>query len=330
MSGDDKVVLLLRSLPPEAVEPILARLELADAVRLRARLQQPAPSKAPGSLADVAREFSDVARIVGRALAAPAPPVAPTAVTPQPPPLAPSQQLAMAPDPPPPQTPPSDPTAAIREFTPETLAAALRSERPTTVALVLAQLELSQASAVLKLLPAEVRREAVARQVQSVSLPPDLMRRILEGIAARCRILAATPGRSGGEDDVVRLADLIRSLDREDRLEITGRLERKDPTKADKVRKLLYRFSDVLRLDDRTLQTVLGNLEVKSLALALKGAPEETQSKILNNVSRRVRDNVNEEMELLGSSVQPAQIEDARQTIADTLRQLDEEGKLSM
>jgi flagellar motor switch protein FliG len=217
----------------------------------------------------------------------------------------------------------------LKECTPEILATALRGERPATVALTLTFLDIPQASAVLKLLPPELRHEAVTRQLQPTPLNQELVNRILRVVLARCRHLAATPTKPSGDELIYRMAELIRSLGKDDRREIVERLERSDPESATKVRKQLYRFTDVLRLDDRTLQTILGELNVKTLAVCLKDATEEIKTKIMNNVSRRARENVAEEMELLGG-IQPAQIEEARGQVVDAIRRLDQEGGLSL
>src|SRR5262245_47156435 len=126
MTGEDKIVLLLSSLPPHVVEPILSRMAPAEATRIRARLQQPPPTGL--SVGEVAREFSDITRIVTRAVAAPAP-------QPTPPPAV--------------GEPSADPVVALRECPPEILSVALQSERPPTIALTLGFLDVERASATL-------------------------------------------------------------------------------------------------------------------------------------------------------------------------------------
>jgi flagellar motor switch protein FliG len=224
---------------------------------------------------------------------------------------------------------PADPVPALREVTPEVLAAALHGERPATVALVLACLDIPQASAVLRILPPEVRHDAATRLRQPAPPNRDLVNRILRAVLARCREAAEKPPEPTGDERLTRLADLIRALGRDDRREILARLEATDPDAGFKVRKQLYRFTDVLRVDDRTLQGILGELNIKTLAVALKNASDEIKTKVLNNVSKRARDNVNEEMELLGN-VQQSQIEQAQDLLVQILQRLDQEGQLSL
>ncbi|MBY0232937.1 MAG: hypothetical protein K2W96_26945 [Gemmataceae bacterium] len=313
MSGDEKVALLLGALPPGAVEPILAYLEPAIVERLRTLLKSP-PKPKPEQMQQVAREFADLRRIAER-------PQAIQVAAPSP---------ATAPARPEPDAPPAEPDAVqlLRGCAPEALARALRDERASSVSLVLGFLETAQATAVLKLLPPEVRHEALARQARPVALNDDLVERILRLVLSRCRAPAEKAPRPTGDDLVTRLAELIRSQDGTDRKEVLDRLERSDAAIAEKVRKQLYRFADLLRVPDRTLQGILGEVDGKTLALALKDAPAEIKGKVLANLSRRAQQNLAEQMEML-SSVPPAQVAEAQDAIIQILRRLDQEGQLA-
>jgi flagellar motor switch protein FliG len=318
---DDKVVLLLQSLTPQAAEPILARMESGDAARIRARLsKQQAPTSE--ELHEAAREFQDLLRIAERSPPSPPQPAETPATTSH-------EQVPSEPTSTPQPEPIADPVAALREIDPEMIAGALREERAATVAIVLSVLDVQHAGLVLKLLPAEIRHEAVARQCQPVPQNQDLVRRILLAIVERCRQTVDVPLKPSTDQLATRMADLVRALGREDRRQIVGRLELTDPEMAEKVRKMMYRFADVLKVDDRTLQGILGELNISTLSISLKGADEDVKNKLLNNISKRARENVLEEMELLGS-VQPAQIEEAQSAVVQVLQQLDEEGKLTL
>jgi flagellar motor switch protein FliG len=319
--GEDKVALLLASLPPKAIEPILARLPEAESTRLRALLEKVMPLSLD-LRQKAAREFVDLLRISERA--APTPPPAPAPV-PQPPP--PSPPPAPVKEPPPPL--PEDPVPALRQLRPDVLVSILREERLPTIALVLSQLDIPQASAILKLLPPEIRQEVATRQLQPIALQPQLVTRVLSSVLARCQKIADIPPKPSQDELIFRLAELLRSLERADRQSVIERLERTDADTAAKVRKLLHRFTDVLRLDGRTLQGILSELNVKTLALSLKNASEEVKEKILANVSKRARDNVTEEMEML-VNVSQNEINEAQEQVVAIIRRLDEEGKLTM
>lgn len=322
LTSEDKVVLLLNALPPDAAEAVINHLSPAHASKVRSRLLQTKESP-EDVLHRASREFLDVLRIAERqpptATAEPTAPVAPSAK------LSPPPELA----PPPESEPLSDPIEALKQFSPDVLLSALRSEGPATVALVVGCLDIPRATALLKLMPPEVRLEATIRSSQPSPLKPELRMRILSAVAARCREAAEQPAQLSGDQLVQRMVALVRSLGREDRLAIVGKLESSDPQLAEKVRKQLYTFDDLLRLDGRTLQSILGEVATQTLALAVKGVSEDVRAKLLTNVSRRARDTIQEELELLASA-QPAQIEDAQYQIVQVLQRLDQEGKVSL
>lgn len=334
-TGDDKVVWLLRALPPETAEAVLLRLAPVHAEKVRARMAAELPEVAPDVASQLSREFFDVLRIAERRVPPPPPPD-PEMEAP-PPPEEPTPETATEETPMPPPTPPAPParedaqqlTQALTAFLPETIAAALTGERASTVALVVSRLDVQQAIALLKLLPTDVRHEVAVRVGQPSPLKPDLVTRILASVVAKCREIASQPAQMSGDQTLQRLAELVRSLGTEDRREILARLEKSDAAAAEKVRKQLYTFEDIAKLDDRTLQGILGEMSTQTLALAVKGAPDALKEKILNNVSRRARDTISEELEMLASA-SPAMIAGAQEEFVQVLRKLDEEGKLSL
>ena len=50
----------------------------------------------------------------------------------------------------------------------------------------------------------------------------------------------------------------------------------------------MFVFEDITTLDDRSIQLVLRDVDVKELAVALKGVRGDVRDKILNNMSERV------------------------------------------
>jgi flagellar motor switch protein FliG len=194
---------------------------------------------------------------------------------------------------------------------------------------VLGCLQPDQTAELLRLLPPETRQEAVVRLGQVTSVNQDLLRRVARAILEKCQSLADRPPEPTADEKLRMLADVVRGLGRQDRMEVLQRLDAVAPESAEKVRKQLYRFGDLLKIDDRTLQGLLTELDVKSVALALKGADEDIKSKVLSNVSARARETVLEEMDLMGM-IAETKIEEARGLVITIIQRLDAEGKLSL
>jgi flagellar motor switch protein FliG len=233
----------------------------------------------------------------------------------------------------------ADPLAALRamtgagpEHTPgneERLALALGDEHPRTAALVLAQMEPDRAGEVLKRLHPEMRRAVSLQLGKDLNVSPDLIGRVVRIVLAKCRTLAEAPPAAPGNNRFKRMAEMLRRLDKPDRMEIVAALEQSDAEAAAEVKEFLYGFDDLLLIEDRSMQKLLAEIDAKGLATALKGASDAVRDKVRGNLSKRARETLNEEMELLGTVPAPT-IQQAQKAVVDVIQRLDQAGELTM
>lgn len=358
MTGQEKAAVLLLQLPAEEADAVLERLGPDRSERLRTdmqRLQSAPPSDA--AVEAILRELDEL--LSGQATAPEAAPEEGTAEAPgtvgeatasgpaatsgtEGTPAAPPAAPARGPDGEPlpdDAAIESDPLSALRQMAGggqsaaaanvDKLALALTDEHPRTVALVLNQMEPDRAGEVLKRLPPEHRREVSIQLGREMSVSPDLVNRIVRTVLEKCRKIAeAPPGKSGG-NRFKRMAEMLRRLDKPDRMEVLATLEQNDPDTAASVKEFLYSFEDLLLIEDRSMQKLLAEIDSKSLATALKGAPDPIKDKVRNNLSKRARETLNEEMELLGS-VPPSTIQQAQKSVVEVIQRLDQAGELTM
>jgi flagellar motor switch protein FliG len=340
--GEERVALLLKTLPPELAEAVLGRMVSENAARLRERMES-APATSSPAAAEVLHGFVERVR---RAAAPAAVGSAPkdefhpsdaakailSAVDTAP--IGPSRELAgiqagsvdddlLVDD------PASDPVQELRNLGSVVTAAALKAERTPTIVAALRCLSTADASDVLKRLPPERRREATLRLARSRSDNPELRRAVARAVVRQGRVLGADPGALEGDAEAKKLAELLRGLEREDRKEVLETLGKEDPALAEKVKALLYVFEDLLRIEDRSVQVLLAEVEMKTLAVAMGGADEVLMKKITNNLSQRARDTLTEEMSLLGKP-RASQVKEARTLVVSVIQRLDGEGKLVM
>lgn len=302
--GDDVAVVLLRLMPPEVGEAVLGRLGTAEAARLRDRLRAAPPTPTPGNEIDAAlAHFFDLQRIAERA--PPSPP---------------------APPPPPPG--PMTPTEAIRSLPPQTLAKALEGEQPGTVALVLSVLDPVPAGRVMQRMPLELRAEVALRMTKLGARNPLLLDRLLKAVSEKGGRLLNLPKEPSQEELIANLADMLRAVPRADRLPVLKKIEAADPELAAKITEKLYRMEDLLRIPDRQMQTLLGKLDVKTLALALKGCDPAVMTKVSGNMSSRSREVLTDESELLGT-VPASRIREAQSKVIAVVRKAEEDGEIT-
>jgi len=81
-------------------------------------------------------------------------------------------------------------------------------------------------------------------------------------------------------------------------------------------------------MDGRSVQRVLREgVDNRDLAIALKGASEEVKTLIFNNMSKRLVQMIQEEMDFMGP-VRKSDVEEAQQKIVGIIRRLQDAGEI--
>jgi flagellar motor switch protein FliG len=95
------------------------------------------------------------------------------------------------------------------------------------------------------------------------------------------------------------------------------------------VRNHMVTFADIGKMTDRELQVLLEVVDRKDLVVSLKAAAEELKDKILGNMSEEARAFISAEMKELGP-MRLSEVEEVQLRIVQQVRQLEEQGKLTI
>ncbi len=214
---------------------------------------------------------------------------------------------------------------SLQDADPQQLAKFLEIEHPQTIALILAHLNARQASTLLLRLPEEVRAETVKRLAQLRQFSPEVAQKValalnkqLESVGEQSR--RAYAGFKGA-------AELLNQIEPIKSKIILESIEKDDPKMALAIRNLMFTFEDLLGVPELGIRELLGQLDKKTLALALRGASEELKNLIFKSMSSRAVDMLKEDMEVLGA-VRAKDVNQAQREIVDVARKLETEGKL--
>jgi flagellar motor switch protein FliG len=135
-------------------------------------------------------------------------------------------------------------------------------------------------------------------------------------------VIAQEYSSAGG---VKSLAEILNQVDRSTERNVLDQLAQSNGELADEVRLLLFTFEDVVKLDDRSIQMVLKEVDQKDLAIALRGVSEDVRARIFANMSERGAELLKEEIDF-----QPPQrrrvVEEAQGRIVGVVRRLEESG----
>ena len=203
----------------------------------------------------------------------------------------------------------------------------LAAESPETVAFVLLQLGPNLAARILMLHEPD-RKLDIAQCIASIGTPvPEAGSVVADVLKQRTRAALVSDTEIGESDDgsptvrVQPLVDIMNFAEPADEEQLLAALKGRDEDLAEEVRSRMLVFDDLPKLQDRDLQLVLRGTDVRTIALALKGAPEPIAEVILANLSERNREGLAEESEELGRVLR-SQVDDARHVIVRAVRDL--------
>ena len=207
----------------------------------------------------------------------------------------------------------------------KSLANFLVNEHPQTVAVIVAHLEPEKKGEVLKRLPEALQAEVVLRMANLEHVDPELIREIDKVLKNQLSNTATVEQSALG--GVQPVAEMLNVMDKNTESSIMSRLEEKDPLLAEEIRKLMFVFDDIAKIDDRGIQALLKEIPNDKLLLALKTASEEIRSKIFKNISARAAEMLREDLSNMGPS-RLSDVEGAQQEIVNAARRLEAEGKI--
>lgn len=201
----------------------------------------------------------------------------------------------------------------------------LVNEHPQTVAVILAHLEPEKKGEVLRRLPESLQAEVVLRMANLENVDPELIADIDKVLKNQLSNTHTIEQASLG--GVQPVAEMLNVMDKNTEQSIMSRLEEKDPLLAEEIRKLMFVFEDVTKIDDRGIQILLKEIPNDRLLLALKTANEDIRIKIFKNISARAAEMLREDLSNMGPA-RLSDVETAQQEIVNVARRLESEGKI--
>ncbi len=219
----------------------------------------------------------------------------------------------------------SDRFGRLRRADPQQLGNTLRGEHPQTIALILAHLDPGHVAAILREIDPALGGDVMFRIAKMEKVSPDMISLVERAIGSEAD-LAFSQGMSsvGGPAAVAAVLNLVStSLEKE----VLDLVAEKDAQLSDAIKNLMFVFEDLITLDDKSLQRLLREVDVKQLALALKAASPDLKTKIMATMSQRAVAGLKEEMEFLGP-VKMRDVEAAQTDIVSKVRALEETGEI--
>lgn len=201
----------------------------------------------------------------------------------------------------------------------------LQNEHPQTVALVLCYLPPNTSSQIIANLPESFQVDVIKRISVMNSATPDIVKEVESKMKDRLSSFTVQTFSQVGGIEVS--AEIMNNIDRVVSKNIFDRLSERDPKLSEEIRKRMFVFEDIIKLDDRAVQRVLREVDQKDLTISLKGASEEVKEIIFKNMSNRASQIIKEELEFMGP-VRVKDVDEAQQRIVSEIRKLEESGEI--
>lgn len=201
----------------------------------------------------------------------------------------------------------------------------LINEHPQTISVILAHLEPEKKGEVLKRLPETLQAEVVLRLSNLDHVAPELISEVDRVLKQELSSIGTVEQASLG--GVQPVAEMLNVMDKNTETSIMSRIEEKDPILAEEIRKLMFVFEDIVKIDDKGIQALLKEVPNDKLLLALKTADEEIKLKIFKNISQRAANLLKEDLANMGPS-RLSDVESAQVEIVNVARRLEAEGKI--
>ena len=93
------------------------------------------------------------------------------------------------------------------------------------------------------------------------------------------------------------------------------------------IQESMFTFETLILMDDRSMQTLLRNVDQEILIIALKGTDDELKEKIFNCMSQRAAANIKDEMEVLGP-IRLTEVQEAQKAVINVARTMSDEGTI--
>jgi len=213
----------------------------------------------------------------------------------------------------------------VRKVDPSQLLNFIQNEHPQTIALVLSYLPPSQSSAIISALPQDKQADVAERIAIMDSTSPEVIKEVELVLEKKFSSMATQDYAStGGIDSIV---EILNSVDRGTEKYIMETLEIDNPELAEEISQKMFVFEDIISLDSVSIQRFIREVDNDDMTIALKGSTDEVKDIIISNMSSRMGEMIEEDMEFMGP-VRLSDVEEAQQKIVGIIRRLEEAGEI--
>ncbi len=195
----------------------------------------------------------------------------------------------------------------LKWMEPRAIAEIIRQEHPQVLAIITSYLDADLAARVLAEMPQWLQAEVLLRISQLDGVQPAALSKLDEMIEKQIAGKGASvSAKLGGAKVAASILNFMPPTALEE-------LRRTDEEVAENLQELMFVFEDMMKVDDKGVQSVLREVDSARLVVALKGADQAMTQHFLKNMSQRAAEMLKDDLESRGpvklSEVEAAQKE---------------------
>ncbi|HEY7774787.1 MAG TPA: flagellar motor switch protein FliG [Marinagarivorans sp.] len=203
----------------------------------------------------------------------------------------------------------------------------IRNEHPQIQAIVLAYLDADQSAEVLAYFPEKVRLDVMMRVASLDTVQPSALQELNDILEKQFSGNAGSQTKDIGGYKTA--AEIVNNLDSSIANDLMESIKEVDEDMGTQIADLMFVFENLKDIDDRGIQAILREVSSDLLITALKGADEDLQDKIFNNMSKRAAELMRDDLEAKGP-VKLSEVEAAQKEILVICRRMADAGDISL
>ena len=209
---------------------------------------------------------------------------------------------------------------------PKALLSLLQHERPQVIALIMSYMDPEQAAQVLEQLPEAKRIPTLEGMAKMDRVSPEAIAIVEEEMKRKfATIITSEDNMNLGGVDYV--ADIMNHVDRTNEKRIFDEMDKTNPELAQSIRDKMFVFENIMDMDDRSVQRFVRDCDARDIVYALKSASDEMKQVFFSNMSKRMAETVQADLEIT-TNVRMKDVEEAQQRIVNIIRNLEDAGEV--
>ncbi len=218
--------------------------------------------------------------------------------------------------------------AGLEGMSAEQILSVIGREQPSVIAMVLRYLDPELSASVLNMVPHEVSKRVM--MILCTGRPPSeaVVTRVQNYIEARLGKTKESETADTG-DVIDRASAILQAVDHALSEDILQAIDEQKPELGTELRDRLFKFDDIIRLNDMDMRRIMQEINMDTLAIALRTAPMDVREKFFGNMSKRAAQGIKEDMEF-SSKIKLSEVEIKQKEITSIIRELDGKGEISI